>query len=561
MQFRRTLAMGLGLSLVTPLALPASPAGAATPAEQAAAVSGAEAWIRAQQQADGGYELAGFPGFETADAALALAVAANDAEVPVWSTTAALEAASAENEEGKDALDSLDDLVDGEADPASQAAGARAAKLIALVIAPLGLDPADFDPSGDSAEPVDLLGRMDVHRDDDGSYDFGPRFNGLLYAALALDLTGNEVPSAMVDQILDAQRGDGSWDFTGTTTGSGDDIDTTALALLALRAGGVTSADEPVVAAIEFLAERQQTTGAWQAFDVDDPNSTALAAMALSAHKIDLTDPAWRTAAGAPAAGTYTSPYAWFVDQVQDDGRIASPNDGFGVNTFATSQSVQALGRQWFLTEQRGNLVARMSRTLASPVAAPSTERPVAAALLGPNSSIRSARTTTALFTVTSQAGREAAAADLFQAAFGRTIDPSGRAFWSRQLQTLSRPEVLARLTGSSEYFRRAGGTIPSFVDAVYQSVLGRTPDPSGRAFWIRQLEGGRSVQAVARTLTNSNEYRRRTVDAAYQQQLGRQPTGAERAAGIERVTSQRIELLIASLAGSAEYYDLAFAA
>jgi hypothetical protein len=283
--------------------------------------------------------------------------------------------------------------------------------------------------------------------------------------------------------------------------------------------------------------------------------------MALSAHKVDLTDPAWRTAAGAPATGTYTSPYDWFLAQVQSDGRIASPNDGFGVNTFATSQSVQALGRQWFLTEQRGNLVARMSSTLASPAAAPSTDRPVAASLLGPNSSIRSARTTTALFTVTSQAGREAAAADLFQAAFGRAIDPSGRSYWSRQLLTLSRPEVLARLTGSSEYYRRAGSTIPSFVDAVYQSVLGRTPDPSGRAYWIRQLQGGRSVQAVARTLTNSNEYRRRAVDAAFQQQIGRQPTGPERAAGIERVTALRIEWYIASLAGSPEYYDLAFAA
>jgi hypothetical protein len=555
MQFRRTLAMGLGLSLVAPLAL-VGPVGAESP--QALAVVKAERWLGDQQQADGGFELAGFPGFETPDAVLAIASAGANLETPVWSASAALAAVSTANAEGKNALDALDDLVDGEADPTSNGAGARAAKLISLVVAPLGLDAADFDPSDDSAEPVDLRARMDVHRNGDGSYDFGPLFNGLLYSAIALDLLGEDVPQALIDQILAAQRDDGSWDFTGTTTGGGDDIDTTAIALLALRGAGLTVADSPVADAVAFLAARQQPSGAWQAFGSDDPNSTAVASIALSALQIDLATAAWRTDAGAPARPSYTSPSAWLLSQQQADGRIASPNDSWGITTFATSQATQALGQQWFLADERAGLVDRMSQTLASPAAAPATGRPVAAAALGTNSSVRSGRVAAGLFTVTGQAGREAAVADLFQAAFGRPVDPSGRAFWSRQLITLSRPEVLARLTGSSEYYRRAGGTIPAFVDAVYQSVLGRAPDPSGRSFWIRQIQGGRSVQAVARSLTASSEYRRKSVVAAYQRQIDRAPTVAERDEWTARVATVRIEWLIAGLAGSAEYYALA---
>jgi hypothetical protein len=156
---------------------------------------------------------------------------------------------------------------------------------------------------------------------------------------------------------------------------------------------------------------------------------------------------------------------------------------------------------------------------------------------------------------VNGQEGREAAANDLFQAAFGRNLDPSGRAYWSNQLRTLSRPEVLARLTGSSEYYRKAGATIPTFVDKVYVSVLGRNADPSGRAFWIRQLENGRSVQAVARTLTASSEYRRTQTRGGFDRVLDRQPDGGELTYWTNKLSTTRIEVLLAALASSSEAY------
>ena len=158
---------------------------------------------------------------------------------------------------------------------------------------------------------------------------------------------------------------------------------------------------------------------------------------------------------------------------------------------------------------------------------------------------------------VNGQKGREAAAADLFKQAFNRNIDPSGRTYWSNKLTTISRPEMLSRLTGSSEFYRKAGGTIPTFVDAVYQSVLGRAADPSGRTYWINRLNNGRSVEGVARSLVASSEYRRTQVNTTFARVVGRAPTTGERDYWTTKIATTRIEVLIATLAASAEFYDV----
>lgn len=551
MRFTRTLALGVGLSLVAPFgAAVADGAPAPDPV-----VTGARSWLLTQQQADGGFEVAGFAGFETPDAIWALAAAAQTG--PTWDAPAALAAVTGvESSASNDPLHAIDDLIDGEADPASAAAGARAAKIISLVVAPLGLDPHDVDPDGDSEDPVDLVARMDLHRQGDDSYDFGAQFNGVLFSAIALHLVGEDVPEGLLGQIEGGQRADGSWDYTGSpTAGPGDDIDTTAVAIIALTSAGRTTDDAPLGDAVAWLASQQQASGAWPAFGADDPNSTAIASIALSDAHVDLTDPSWRVPFGG--TGGAASPYAWLRAQQADDGHLGSPNDSWGVNTFATSQGIEALARQWYLADDRAALLGSFGQDLASPAASPSSAAgaELASEVLGPNPSSGAARTAAAATLLSSPIGRQAAAADLFQQAFGRAIDPSGRAYWSTKLLTISRPEVLSRLTGSSEFYRRAGATIPTFVDAVYGSVLRRSPDPSGRAYWIKRLQGGASVERVARSLVASSEYRRREVATAYQRLLGRAPTANERDFWIAWIASHRIETLLTYVAGSAEYY------
>ncbi len=73
MASRRPFVAGLGIALLAPLVAP-SATGAAPAANPV--VDRASAYLRSQQQADAGFEVAQFPGFETPDAVFALAAAA-----------------------------------------------------------------------------------------------------------------------------------------------------------------------------------------------------------------------------------------------------------------------------------------------------------------------------------------------------------------------------------------------------------------------------------------------------------------------------------------------------
>ena len=105
------------------------------------------------------------------------------------------------------------------------------------------------------------------------------------------------------------------------------DIDTTALALIALRRPGSAPTDAAVSDGVAWLATQQQASGAWQAFGNNDPNSTSMASMALSDLGIDTATAGWRTTFGTPAAGTYVGPEAWLRTQQQSDGHIFSPGE------------------------------------------------------------------------------------------------------------------------------------------------------------------------------------------------------------------------------------------
>jgi hypothetical protein len=92
---------------------------------------------------------------------------------------------------------------------------------------------------------------------------------------------------------------------------------------------------------------------------------------------------------------------------------------------------------------------------------------------------------------VRSQTGRGHLIDASFAWFLGRPSDPVGRAWWIGQLRSGARtPErMMSELLGSRERWRSAGSTASGWVDATYPLVYGRTPDPSGRAYWIRQVE------------------------------------------------------------------------
>src|SRR5690606_24827153 len=136
----------------------------------------ATTWLRSEQQADGGFEVAGFPGFETPDAVIAIA---EDAQTgPTWDKAVALAAVTGTTTGGSSPLDFMDDFADG------AISGGTAARITVLVALPLGLSTTAFDPQGDGAR--DLLATIDAAAQPSGSYG---TFNETLFAAQAKQAT------------------------------------------------------------------------------------------------------------------------------------------------------------------------------------------------------------------------------------------------------------------------------------------------------------------------------------------------------------------------------------
>jgi hypothetical protein len=157
------------------------------------------------------------------------------------------------------------------------------------------------------------------------------------------------VPASTLAYIRGAQQANGGWSYTGLPGGSDLDIDTTAMAIQALVAAGVSPNNADLNQGLAFLASQQRPNGSWQSFGSDDPNSTSTAIIAVGAAGFDSSVACWRnTVAPGLSGNPYGNPLNWLRARQAANGHINSPNDAFPpVNTFATSQSVQALERNW----------------------------------------------------------------------------------------------------------------------------------------------------------------------------------------------------------------------
>ena len=133
----------------------------------------------------------------------------------------------------------------------------------------------------------------------------------------------------------------------------------------------------------------------------------------------------------------------------------------------------------------------------------------------------RRTHTSTAL---SSTEERELLVTKAFERYLGRTPDPSGLAYWANKLKTITLPDLAARLLGSNEVYRAAGSTNRGYVQALYPLVHGRPVDPSGEGYWTGRLDRGLGRGTLAKLLLTSHESARRTVAESYQELLGRAP-------------------------------------
>ncbi|MCU1456800.1 MAG: Esterase [Actinomycetia bacterium] len=431
---RRALAGGTAVLAFGALALVGIPAaGAAGPASNTASAK-AVGWIKTQQQPDGGFEVAGASGFETRDAALAIAETAQTSSE--WNPVEARNAVTGTVRNGKTALDYIATTIVG--DPALGAG--NAAKTIVLTTAPLGLDPTNF-------AGVNLVAKVASGAHPDGSYGNAGALNDTLYAALADRLTTGTVPAATVAYIRSVQQSDGDWGFDGNPATTGLDPDTTSAAIQALVAGGVPPSDPAIRSAVAAYARSQNANGSWDSpfqttAGAGDPNSTGTTIMGLTALGIDVTNGSWKAAAGSSAAG-YVNPDSYLIGLQQPDGRIASQNDAFPpINTFATTQAVEGLQRNWLPVAPPGYQVVRANGHVTGLGGAPSN-------------------------------------ATTWTGVVGAAATNSGHGTWL----AIGNGGVITE--GDAPFFGSMGGT------KLAKPVVGVAPTPSGRGYWLVAADGG----------------------------------------------------------------------
>lgn len=312
-------------------------------------------WLKTQQQPNGGFEVAGFPGFETPDVISALASAAQTDST--YSTNAAYIAVTSVVSNSKTPLDYADDLAD------ETITAGVASKLITNVVAPLGLDATDFDPSNDSPLERDLVETVNSAQLPNGSFGVG-LFNTTLTCALALKLSGFPIADETVEYIVAAQASDGSFNYSGDITLLDGGADTTALAIEVLIASGKDRNDPAIQRALAYLANSINPDGSFSNFGTPDPNSTAAAVRGLNAAGINSSEKGWRDVYAPSRANLgYASPTTWLLSQQSVDGHVVSPYDSYGINTLATSQTVSTLAGSWFPIKRLDALVVAPTTT------------------------------------------------------------------------------------------------------------------------------------------------------------------------------------------------------
>ena len=110
-----------------------------------------------------------------------------------------------------------------------------------------------------------------------------------------------------------------------------------------------------------------------------------------------------------------------------------------------------------------------------------------------------------------SQAHRVDPVLRLYAASFQRPADRDGTQYWLARRRSGTSLRSVAKFFVASREFRVRYGTLSdgAFVDRVYRNVLGRAPDPSGRAFWVGELASGRRSRALVMVgFAGSREHR-----------------------------------------------------
>jgi FG-GAP-like repeat/Domain of unknown function (DUF4214)/FG-GAP repeat len=145
----------------------------------------------------------------------------------------------------------------------------------------------------------------------------------------------------------------------------------------------------------------------------------------------------------------------------------------------------------------------------------------------------------------------------LYEQLLNRNADPQGlNGFVNALGSGATILQIEAAIAGSPEFFQDAGGTDEDFVDALYEDLLHRAPDPGGQGAALTALSDGVSRQAVAAALLSSEEFYADLVTSLYIELLQRAPDPFGFNLSMQALGNGFSEEgLVAVLAGSNEYF------
>lgn len=140
----------------------------------------------------------------------------------------------------------------------------------------------------------------------------------------------------------------------------------------------------------------------------------------------------------------------------------------------------------------------------------------------------------------------------------GRAPDPSGRAYWMGKLRTgLSETGLVVNITSSNEFYTKAGATPAGFIDKAHQVLLDRTATAADQQKYAPGLTAGTLTRAnVANALYTGEESRLRRVTALYQHFLHRDPDPSGRTYWANVIKTKGDIALALELATSNEYFN-----
>ena len=138
----------------------------------------------------------------------------------------------------------------------------------------------------------------------------------------------------------------------------------------------------------------------------------------------------------------------------------------------------------------------------------------------------------------------------------GRGGEDAGVNSWAAALGNgMTDEQLRLAFLGSPEFWSNSGGNPKGYVDSLYQTVLQRTADPSGEAYWVGRLNAGTSPFSVAGSMVYSFEQLERTVSGYYLTYLARGASNDDLAYWARSLAAGvRDEDLILQFVGCTEY-------